>query len=394
MTDVSSLTATNTARPSSTVKVTTTAKKGTSHGKSRRFDWRSAVEIIVLVAGVGAIFYPLVASYVNYVSQSRAINTYDAIVSQLSPAQRARMWNAAKQYDAQLHGLLLNDPFNKRSLDAPSKLYWKTLNVDGHGMMAYVKIPKIHVELPVYHGTSDAVLTKGTGHIATTHLPTDNTTVHSVITGHTGLIGHIFFDNLTQLQNGDTFEVRVLDHRLTYKVDSIIVIRPTQVNKLKAVEGKNYVTSMTCTPYGVNDHRLLVRGRFIGEAKAITQPTGLPLWVMWLFLLGVALCVATIVWCVKQRRHNRYLLLASSPQIGASAARLNESKLVQNNKVLIAVISGSALIAAFLAWASIGFMMRTGFMPAFDFGYSWWDSHVSYWFSIIGQQQLSSPIHW
>lgn len=164
--------------------------KGTEHGRSRKLDWHNAVEAIVFLIGLAIFLYPLIAAYVNYTTQDRAVDDYDMIVAKLSKKQQERVWRDAKQYDVELGRPHLRDPFSTRSLHAPLDRYWKTLDVDGHGMMAYVDIPKIHVKLPVYHGTSDSVLMKGAGHIATTHLPTDNRTIHSIITGHTGTRAH------------------------------------------------------------------------------------------------------------------------------------------------------------------------------------------------------------
>lgn len=444
-------------------RIQSAPKKGSEHGKAHRFDWHTLVEAIAFLIGLGIFLYPLIASYVNYSRQTRAIDNYDAIVDRLTPAQRAKMWRDAKQYDRDLNIPHLRDPFSKTSLQPPLNRYWKTLNVDGHGMMAYVEIPKIHVSLPVYHGTSDAVLMKGTGHIATTHLPTDNRTIHSVITGHTGLVGHIFFDNLTQMKKGDTFEIRVLKHHLVYRIDAITVIWPTQVKALQPIPNHNYVTLLTCYPYGINDHRLLVRGKYIGEAKPLTQPTGLPLWFLWLFLLMVLLCVLAEMWCRKRRNHNRMLLddeakslrnlagqvpqavhnaaemaggdppdsanlpgtqrkmataavsasdaAATGPgksgkagkpgqagsgsrPAGSGAGRLDEKKIRRTMRWQMLGIWVFTLLALFFAWASFGMMMRTGFLPAFDLGYSWWDQHVTYWFSITGMKHLSMPINW
>lgn len=463
-------TAQNTPDPTTDPKTPTTApgpdapRKGSEHGRAHHFDWHNIIEALAFLVGLTIFLYPLIASYVNYYQQSAAIDNYDAIVDRLSPKTREKMWKDAKAYDIELGKPRLRDPFSTKSLRAPLNRYWKTLDVDGHGMMAYVEIPKINVKLPVYHGTSDSVLAKGTGHIATTHLPTDNKTVHSVITGHTGLVGHIFFDNLTQVKKGDTFEVRVLTHHLTYKVDSITVIWPTQVKALQPVSGKNYVTLLTCTPYGVNDHRLLVRGHFIGESKPLTKPDGLPLWFLWLFLIMVLLCVLAEMWCRRRRTRNRLLLeddaragrpdgsgpgavaeaasqavaqaaavtagagvAASSERTEAGGAgdhgvseasadgsgvtpgggsdgaaggssegtgRLDVRKIRRHMRWQLAGIWVFSILAVFFAWASFGMMMRTGFLPAFDLGYSWWDSHVTYWFSITGMQHLSMPINW
>lgn len=127
------------------------------------------IDVLAFMIGLFIFLYPLISSYVNYSEQTKAVDTYDAIVSKLTPSQRAKMWKQAKEYDKELGTPHLRDPFSRGSLRSPLDRYWKTLNVDGHGMMAYVQIPKINVKLPVYHGTSDPILAKGTGHVATTH---------------------------------------------------------------------------------------------------------------------------------------------------------------------------------------------------------------------------------
>lgn len=269
----------------------------------RSIKWRSWVDAIVFLVGLSIFFYPLVAAYVNYQAASKAIDQYDAIVSRLTPAQKKAMWKDAKKYDIELGKPTLRDPFKYHKIKSPVERYSQTLDVDGEGMMAYVDIPKISVKLPVYHGTNDDTLLKGTGHIATTHIPTDNPTLHGVITGHTGAVGHIFFDNLTQLKKGDVFEVRVLDHHMSYKIDQIKVIVPTDVSNLQPVEGRNYVTLLTCTPYGINSHRLLVRGHYIGENIPATQPTGVPQWVLWI-LLVILLLIAILMHVVTVKRRN------------------------------------------------------------------------------------------
>ncbi|WP_161522260.1 class C sortase [Bifidobacterium xylocopae] len=274
-----------------------------------RIKWRSLTDLLIFLIGLGIFMYPLVASYVNYQDASASIDAYDSIVSHLTPAQKAKMWKQAKQYDEALGKPTLRDPFRYHKLKYPVNLYNHTLNVDGKGMMAYVDIPKISVKLPVYHGTSDEVLLKGTGHIATTHIPTDNRTQHGVITGHTGAVGHILFDNLTQMKKGDIFQVRVLDHHLSYKVDQIRVILPSDVRNLQPVEGRNYVTLLTCTPYGINSHRLLVRGRYIGEGIAPTQPKGAPKWVLWVLLVALLITALLMNMVTRKRRQVRIAMV-------------------------------------------------------------------------------------
>lgn len=285
-------------------KVAPDRRSSTGAGKAkhrvksdRRFGF---IEVVVFLIGLALFLYPLAAAYLNYAETTQAVDEYENIVNQLTPQQRQKMWQDAKQYDDDLGKPTLRDPFRYKEIQEPLGRYSKILNVDGKGMMAYVDIPKINVKLPIRHGTTDEVLRDSIGHIATTHVPTDNSTIHSVITGHTGEVGHILFDNLTQMKKGDVFQIRVLDKRMSYQVDQIKVILPTEVDDLQPVAGSNYVTMLTCTPYGINSHRLLIRGRFIGENVPATKPQGAPNYMLWILLLLMILCL--LAWYYLSRR--------------------------------------------------------------------------------------------
>lgn len=284
----------------------------------------SIIEMIIFLLGLSIFLYPLIAAYVNYSSTTNAVDDYQAIVSRLTPAQRQKMWQDAKQYDEDLGKPTLRDPFKYKEIQDPLGRYSKILNVDGKGMMAYVDIPKINVKLPIKHGTTDEVLKDGVGHIATTHVPTDNATIHSVVTGHTGEVGHILFDNLTQLKKGDVFQIRVLTRNMSYKVDQIKVIKPNEVDALQPVEGSNYVTLLTCTPYGINSHRLIIRGRYIGDDVPATKPSGAPLYMLWV-LLGLCALLLALRSLLSKLRKNCRLSLAridehTGPGGGGSSA--------------------------------------------------------------------------
>ncbi len=204
------------------------------------------------------MLYPTISDYVNQLHQTRAVANYAADVDKLSDADYTAYFEAADAFNAQIAA----DP---DALYFPDRFpsYESTLDVTGTGIMGYITIEKIGVELPIYHGTSDAVLQVAAGHLEGTSLPVGGASTHAVISAHRGLPSAKLFTNLDQLEVGDTFTITVLDRTFTYEVDNISIVLPTETDSLKVVDGKDYVTLMTCTPYGINTHRLLVRGRRI-----------------------------------------------------------------------------------------------------------------------------------
>ena len=214
--------------------------------------------ILVFFVGLSVMLYPTISDYVNQLHQTRAVANYAADVDKLSDADYTAYFEAADAFNAQIAA----DP---DALYFPDRFpsYESTLDVTGTGIMGYITIEKIGVELPIYHGTSDAVLQVAAGHLEGTSLPVGGASTHGVISAHRGLPSAKLFTNLDQLEVGDTFTITVLDRILTYEVDNISIILPTETDSLKVSEGKDYITLMTCTPYGINTHRLLVRGRRI-----------------------------------------------------------------------------------------------------------------------------------
>ena len=214
--------------------------------------------ILVFFVGLSVMLYPTISDYVNQLHQTRAVANYAADVDKLSDADYTAYFEAADAFNAQIAA----DP---DALYFPDRFpsYESTLDVTGTGIMGYITIEKIGVELPIYHGTSDAVLQVAAGHLQGTSLPVGGASTHAVISAHRGLPSAKLFTNLDQLEVGDTFTITVLDRTLTYEVDNISIILPTETDSLKVSEGKDYITLMTCTPYGINTHRLLVRGRRI-----------------------------------------------------------------------------------------------------------------------------------
>ena len=216
------------------------------------------VLILVFFVGLAVMLYPTISDSINQRHQTQVVNSYNESVDKLSDADYTAYFEAA-------------DAFNQAIAADPEALYHadrftsynSTLDITGTGIMGYITIEKIGVELPIYHGTSDAVLQVAAGHLEGTSLPVGGAGTHAVISAHRGLPSAKLFTHLDQLEVGDTFTITVLDRVLTYEVDQISIVLPTETDNLKVVDGKDYVTLMTCTPYGINTHRLLVRGRRI-----------------------------------------------------------------------------------------------------------------------------------
>ena len=218
--------------------------------------------ILIFLVGLSVMLYPTVSDYINQKNQSRAVASYSEEVENLSDVDYQAYFDAA-------------DDYNRRLAETPDAFYrpeevsgyTDTLDVSGTGIMGYITISKIGVELPVYHGTSDGVLQVAAGHLEGSSLPVGGAGTHAVISAHRGLPSAKLFTNLDELEAGDTFTITVLDRVLTYEVDQISIVLPTETDLLQPVEGKDYVTLMTCTPYGINSHRLLVRGKRIENAE-------------------------------------------------------------------------------------------------------------------------------
>ena len=221
--------------------------------------------ILLFLIGMGIFIYPTASDYVARKNVIQGATHYERQIIDLSDEIIEKMWEAAKTYNDSLNGDPVPDPFIPGSGRILPENYLKVLDTED-GIMGYVDIEKIKVYLPIYHGSSDKVLEKGAGHIEQTTLPIGGEGNLSVITAHTGYSGAEMFNRLIELIEGDTFKIHVLDETFTYQVDDIKVIEPEEIERLLPVEGKDYVTLVTCTPYGVNSHRLLVRGERIANA--------------------------------------------------------------------------------------------------------------------------------
>ena len=207
------------------------------------------------VIGISVLLYPAFSNFWNSKTQSRAIVDYESVLEHLEPEDYSAIFQTAYDYNEALRAI----EFPLRNYEEVPG-YYDTLKIEGTSIIGYVKIEKIGVELPIYHGTSDEVLNRGVGHLEGSSLPVGGENTHSIMSAHRGLPSAKLFTDLDRLEIGDTFQITVLDQVLTYQVDQVKVITPREIDDLQIVEGKDYCTLFTCTPYGINTHRLLVRG--------------------------------------------------------------------------------------------------------------------------------------
>ncbi len=237
---------------------------------------------LLFLAGFGILAYPTISDQWNTYRQSLLISSYEDTIAQLEPEDFTREWEAAKKFNSTLEqNNLYGDVFGASDDNIENTEYWKVLNIAGDGIMGYLSIPKINVRLAVYHGTSEEVLQTGIGHLGGTKLPIGGEGTHSVVAAHRGLPSARLFTDIDQLEGGDQFYIHILDEILAYQVDKILPMvdkddAGTLEEALRIEPGADQVTLFTCTPYGVNSHRLLVRGKRVPysgeeEVTGITQ---------------------------------------------------------------------------------------------------------------------------
>ena len=212
--------------------------------------------VIVLILGVMILLYPTVSDYWNSFHQSRAIASYLEQIEPINPADYEKEWARAEQYNRDL----MNKPSRFTLSEEEYAEYETQLSLTGSGIMGYIEIPKISCSLPIYHGTDEAVLQIAVGHIEGTSLPTGGAGTHTVLSGHRGLPSARLFTDLDQMEPDDLFVIRVMDRVMTYMVDQILIVLPEEMDALSIDPNEDYCTLVTCTPYGINSHRLLVRG--------------------------------------------------------------------------------------------------------------------------------------
>ena len=260
---------------------------------------------LIFLAGLGFLLYPTVSNLWNRAHQSHAIATYTKQVEKLDDSQNKEMLKAARKYNKSL--LKKSDHWKLSKKD--KKKYESLLDVSGTGIMGYIEVPKIDCSLPIYHGTDEGALQIAIGHLEGSSLPVGGKSTHCVLSGHRGLPSARLFTDLDQMEEGDVFVLNVLSRKLAYEVDQIKVVLPDEMSDLEIVQGKDLCTLVTCTPYGINTHRLLVRGhrtKYIEETvvrvqkEAEKKETGI-----WLLAGGGAVFLIIIIIVVVKRRRKR-----------------------------------------------------------------------------------------
>lgn len=223
----------------------------------------TVILLLSFFIGLSVLLYPSISSYWNSRTQTEAIVNYELMLANYKPEDYSTIFEAADEYNRSLAAL--EKPFV--DCKALSEAYADTLNVSGTGMMGYITVPKINQELPLYHGTSDAVLATACGHFEGSSLPVGGEGTHSVVSAHRGLPTAVLFTHLDRMEIGDTFYFTILDRKFTYEVDQIRIVEPHDTSLIQIEQGKDYCTLLTCTPYGINTQRLLVRGHQIDASQ-------------------------------------------------------------------------------------------------------------------------------
>lgn len=259
--------------------------------------------IVVFVLGVTILLYPVVSMFISSIFQTKVIKNYNYSVEQMEKDKMDKELQKAQEYNDKIKSVteIIKDPFTDKNSTVPSD-YKEILDVNG--VIGYIEIPKININVPIYHGSTDDVLAMGIGHLETTGFPIGGLGNHSVLSGHRGLPTAKMFTDLDKMEVGDDFFIHVLDQTLEYKVDQIKVIDPSDTSDLMPVPDKDYVTLLTCTPLGINSHRLIVRGERVEYNDSENEP--IPFYKhKEFYLIVVTILVilsALIIWIIRKRR--------------------------------------------------------------------------------------------
>lgn len=275
--------------------------------------------VILFIVGVGIMLYPTISSMINNEELSNRVTAYTENVKEIPKFEYKRILNDAKKYNKSLTTkAIITDPFDKEAYDSIGAKYEQAMNYRADGMICTIDIPKIHVSLPVYHGTEEKTLADGAGHLVNTSMPIGGKNTHAVIAAHSAFPGKTFFDYLEDMKIGDAFYIHVLDKTLKYEVDQIKVVLPEETNDLRIIPNEEHVTLLTCTPYSINTHRLLVRGKRVPytPGEEVTEEHNftdeylylfgyrIPYWVVFAVVGGFAALVVIVVIIVLKKKRN------------------------------------------------------------------------------------------
>lgn len=303
---------------------------------------------IIFLAGLSLLLYPFVANEWNNYRQSRLISSYDdaiAVMEAKNEIDYGTEWKGAYAYNEALRPYILPDSFAVAEASEENEAYMSALNLTGDGMMGYVQIPKINVRLPIFHTTSEEVLQTAAGHLEGSSLPVGGEGTHAVISAHRGLPSAALFTDLDRLSEGDYFLLKILDDTLCYEVDQIHVIEPNDTSALAAVEGEDLVTLLTCTPYGVNSHRLLVRGHRIPYEEVADEPVAASLllggtsfhtsYLLWV-LVGL-MVTGTFIFCLylydrKKNKKSASVLVQGTAESVPQESGISDSENTENRE--------------------------------------------------------------
>jgi sortase A len=258
---------------------------------------QKVIPILIVIAGFLLLAYPFLSNYLFEKSSGSTVESYQEKTDMMDQKIKEKVLDEARGYNENLlrSSIQLTDPFKTKKINGETVFYNNILNVDRSEIMGYVKIPCISVDLPIYHGTSAEVLERGIGHLAASSFPIGGESTHAVLTGHTGLSSAKLFTDLTEMKKGDLFFIHVLDKKLAYRVDRITVVKPEDTRNLQIIDGEDHVTLLTCTPYGVNDHRLLVRGKRTRYHEKEEQTKERPHHSQWMEVYKQAILIGLLI---------------------------------------------------------------------------------------------------
>lgn len=258
---------------------------------------QKVIPILIVIAGFLLLAYPFLSNYLFEKSAGSTVESYQEKTDMMDQKIKEKVLDEARGYNENLlrSSIQLTDPFKTKKINGETVFYNNILNVDRSEIMGYVKIPCISVDLPIYHGTSAEVLERGIGHLAASSFPIGGKSTHAVLTGHTGLSSAKLFTDLTEMKKGHLFFIHVLDKKLAYRVDRITVVKPDDTRNLQIIDGEDHVTLLTCTPYGVNDHRLLVRGKRTRYHEKEEQTKERPHHSQWMEVYKQAILIGLLI---------------------------------------------------------------------------------------------------